>query len=67
MYLGGVVLNRFMVRDLSILRTLTQALADLIKKRDEQHPHSSQEREQLDRMICDLQAEIAIRNEKLTP
>jgi hypothetical protein len=53
-----------MVRDLSILRTLTQALADLIKKRDEQHPDCSQERERLDRMIRDLEAEIAIRNEK---
>jgi hypothetical protein len=53
-----------MVRDLSILRTLTQALADLVEKRDEQHPHPSQEREQLDRMIRDLETEIAIRNEK---
>jgi hypothetical protein len=53
-----------MVRDLSYVRTLTQALADLIEKRDEQHPDSSQEREQLDRMIRDLEAEIAVRNEK---
>jgi hypothetical protein len=61
---ASVVPNRFLVRDLSDLRTLTQALAHLIKKRDEQHLHFSQEPEQLDRMIRDLQAEIAIRNKK---
>jgi RNA polymerase-interacting CarD/CdnL/TRCF family regulator len=50
-----------MFRNLGDLRTLAQAIADLIKRRDE-HPHPSSEREQLERMIRDLQAEIAIRN-----
>jgi len=49
-----------MTRDLSELRTLGQALADLIAKRDES-PDPSDERMQLERMIRDLQAEIAIR------
>lgn len=49
-----------MKRDLSEFRTLAQALADLIAKRDE-IADSSDERAQLERMIRDLQAEIAIR------
>jgi hypothetical protein len=54
-----------MVHDLSLLRSLTQALADLVKKRDEQHPDSSHEQGQLERMIRDLEAEIAIRNKEI--
>jgi hypothetical protein len=49
-----------MKRELSELRTLVQALADLIAKRDE-CADASDERAQLERMIRDLQAEIAIR------
>jgi hypothetical protein len=49
-----------MRRDLSQLRTLAQALADLIAKRDE-CPDPSDERDQLERMIRDLQAEMVIR------
>jgi hypothetical protein len=55
-----VSISKLKTLDLSHLRTLEQALADLIAKRD-MCADPSNERAQLDRMIRDLEAEIAVR------
>ena len=55
-----VGLFKLKTHDLSHLRTLEQALVDLIAKRDK-CADPSNKRAQLDRMIRDLQTEIAAR------